>query len=113
GRHRLYGLPGGGRGVLGPLGRSGRIGQGRDYFGVIEFHPHRSGPGHLGLEGPTSWGPLALPADDLLPDTVVMSLLRDDDLEFVRRQLDNLSRSRAMGDMTDSDRTRYRDLCVQ
>jgi hypothetical protein len=40
-----------------------------------------------------------------------MRLPGDHDLGFVRRQLDDLGRSRVMGAMTDSDRTRYQDLC--
>jgi hypothetical protein len=56
-------------------------------------------------------GLLALLGDGYVADTAAMTLPGDDDLDFVRRQLDDLSLSRAMGTMTDSDRIRYLFLC--
>ena len=42
-----------------------------------------------------------------------MELPGDEDLNYVRRQLDDLSVARAMGVMTDDDRARYEYLCDQ
>jgi hypothetical protein len=49
----------------------------------------------------------------LLSDTGVMRRPGDNDLGFVRHQLDDLDLSRALGALTDSDRIRYTELCEQ
>ncbi len=46
-------------------------------------------------------------------DTEDMNLPGDDDLGFVRRQLDDLSLARAMGMTSPEDELRYQELCHQ
>jgi hypothetical protein len=47
------------------------------------------------------------------PHTVVMELPGDDDLDYVRRQLNDLSIVRAMCVATEHDNIRYADLCAK